>query len=230
MRVLVYSQVQLFGEAILVCLRERAGLTGVHFCRQAELLSREIIKLGIDVVLFDVKGETALGEARALKWACPLTPLVALAVPNTPEHVIACADAGFSGYVSTEASLDELYLGMTRIYKGEYVCDCSTEIAGRLFREVGTRQRRVNPSAPGEALTRREGEIFELLAQGLANKKIAFELSISVATVKNHLHSLFMKLHVGCRAEAIARLRNTPWLISSTDNTSPPTVLSRRPA
>jgi DNA-binding NarL/FixJ family response regulator len=56
-------------------------------------------------------------------------------------------------------------------------------------------------------LTSRESEIAELLDEGLSNKEIAQRLSISLSTVKNHVHSILDKLQVTRRGEAVALLR-----------------------
>ena len=62
---------------------------------------------------------------------------------------------------------------------------------------------------PDAGLTSREAEILELLAEGLSNKEIANKTSIAAGTVRNHLASIFKKLHVRCRSEATAKyLRN----------------------
>ena len=66
-----------------------------------------------------------------------------------------------------------------------------------------------------KALLKRETEVLRLIAKGKSNKHIARDLELSVATVKNHIHSIFCKLRVKCRAEAAARVRENPWLTRS---------------
>ena len=56
-------------------------------------------------------------------------------------------------------------------------------------------------------LTLRENEILALVAQGRSNKEVARELTISSATVKNHMHNILQKLRVSRRGQAVARLR-----------------------
>jgi DNA-binding NarL/FixJ family response regulator len=62
-------------------------------------------------------------------------------------------------------------------------------------------------SIPEGMLTSRQVEILDLLAEGLSNKQIAQRLSIQVQTVKNHVHSVLVKLGVNRRSEAVARMR-----------------------
>jgi ATP/maltotriose-dependent transcriptional regulator MalT len=61
-------------------------------------------------------------------------------------------------------------------------------------------------------LTRREREVLDLIGQGLSNKEIGTHLSLSVATVKHHVHKIFEKLGLARRADAMRRVRDSPWL------------------
>ena len=63
------------------------------------------------------------------------------------------------------------------------------------------------PVAAGRLLTHRERDIVALIGRGRSNKEIAYELQLSVATVKNHVHSILDKLHVSRRGEAAAAMR-----------------------
>ncbi len=69
---------------------------------------------------------------------------------------------------------------------------------------AGERPTRVPGIVRREQLSPRESEILNLLAAGLGNKEIAWQLEISEHTVKYHLASIFDKLHVSTRAEAVA--------------------------
>lgn len=68
----------------------------------------------------------------------------------------------------------------------------------------GVRATRTTSASSAEPLTRREGEILGMLADGLANKEIAVRLGISSHTVKTHVQALFAKLGADSRAEAVA--------------------------
>lgn len=69
-------------------------------------------------------------------------------------------------------------------------------------------------SPQDEALTRREGDVLQLIGDGLSNKEIARDLCVSVATVKHHVHNILEKLHVPRRAQAMRRVREAPWIAS----------------
>jgi DNA-binding NarL/FixJ family response regulator len=215
MRVLVFSPVRVFGECVAAALQPCAEIERAVAARAVADLPARCVELPADIVLFDVTGERALGEARMLVSARPDTPVLALAVPELAEHVLACADVGLVGYVPREASVTELVALMQMALRGE--CACSPRITGELFRELCRRQGNCEGALPDPPLTARETEVLRLVGRGHCNKEIARELNLSVATVKNHLHSVFAKLGVQRRAQAVDRIlghgpARTPWL------------------
>jgi len=212
-RLFVFSAVRLFGDALAACLVTQEGVSEVTCCHFANRLVESVVSFQPDAILFDISGESAMKEAYALSSAVPEIPRLAIAIPETPEQVIACADAGFLGYVPRHASVAELCAIVEMAIKGE--CACHPRIAGSLLRELARRRKERSEPTLNEPLTRRECEVLRLLSRGQSNKEIARELCLSVATVKNHVHSVLVKLHASCRTEAVSRLRDEPWLAQS---------------
>lgn len=219
MRVVVYSHVRLFRESLADVIKDCQNVAEVHICECLDALVKDVLEFAPDVVLLDITVEAVLSEACLLNETCPQVHLLALATAETANDVIACADAGFIGYVPYDASLKELCAIMHHAQKGEFACH--PKIANSLFREVRRRRSRHTETDPDEPLSHRESEVLALIACGKSNKEIARELVLSVATIKNHVHNTFTKLHVRCRTEACARLRNEPWLAGSAQTYSP---------
>jgi ATP/maltotriose-dependent transcriptional regulator MalT len=92
---------------------------------------------------------------------------------------------------------------------------CSAEISGSLLRALFHMAPRAVSTA--DALTRREGEVLQLIGRGLSNKEIARELSLSTATIKHHVHGLLGKLKVARRSQAVRRAQESPWLGASSE-------------
>jgi DNA-binding NarL/FixJ family response regulator len=212
-RLFIFSPVRLFGDALAACLELQEQVSEVTCCHLSSRVFEQVVTFEPDAVLFDVNGEDAMKEACALSSAVPEIPLLAIAIPETPEQVIACANVGFVGYVPRNASVAELCTIVDMTIRGE--CVCHPRIAGSLLRELGHRQKKCSDSTLSEPLTRREREILRFLSRGESNKEIARELCLSLATVKNHVHNILAKLHVSCRTEAVSRLRDEPWLAQS---------------
>lgn len=208
MRVLVYSPVRLFGECMAAFLESADSVTAVLTEHNVLSLDLRAMELGADVALIDVSAPEALSAARLVKVFCPDVSTIAVAVAEIPEEVIACAESGFDAYVPRTARPAELIEILHRVQHGETICH--PLIARTLFNELARRHSADTLHASEGPLTSREVEIARLLARGAANKEIAAELHLSVATIKNHVHSVLRKLNVGSRAQVAMLLLENP--------------------
>ena len=116
-------------------------------------------------------------------------------------EIIAAAEAGVSGLHLKSESFDHLLTLLSHAREGR--AQCSAEVSAILIRRVYAFASQPNPDSTTDSLTARELEILKLLEQGLTNQQIATRLSVTVHTVKNHVHSLLTKLGVSSRAEAV---------------------------
>ena len=114
-------------------------------------------------------------------------------------EIIVCAQAGMSGFLSRDASLDDVIEMIASVVRNELVC--SPAVAAQLFRRLAARPPEHQAGALA-GLTTREREVLALIRDGLANKEIASRLCIAEATVKNHVHNLLDKLQVKRRLQA----------------------------
>lgn len=203
-RVFVASDVRVYREAIARLISTEDSLKLVGAAATAESASRLRDGARPDVVLVDAIQRADLVLAREISSAAGDAYVVALVAPER-EDLLGWAGAGVSGLLSWEASQEELVESLRRAARGG--SPCSPDVAEALLRRV-----RENPRgdfAFGGSLTEREAQVAELVADGLSNKAIASRLSIELATVKNHVHSILEKLRVHSRGEAAAKLRPT---------------------
>lgn len=202
-RVLVVAEVRLYREGLAAVL---GGEDHIEVVGAAPTTPPDAGVLRPDVVLVDVAGADDLGAVRDLRTAVPAAQVIALAVPDREGAVVACAEAGVSGYVTRDQSVEDVVAAVEAVARGEMIC--SPRMAAMLVRRVAALAEHPAPTAaPPPRLTARELEIVALIDQGLSNKQIARRLSIEVATVKNHVHNVLKKLHVDRRQEAAARVR-----------------------
>ena len=213
MRILVFSSIRLFGEGVAACLEGNDGAETTTCCHHSGDVLERVTGFAPDVVLVDVAQQDGFGVGRALAATCPDVPIVALALTDTSSDVIACADAGFVSYVPRDASLAQLRNIIGLAMRGEVLCD--PKVSAALLRELCVRRRQAVEEKANEPLTRRECEVLRLLGRGLSNKAIARHLIRSEATVKNHVHEILAKLRVRRRAEAMACLRDKPWIVKA---------------
>ena len=202
---LIVSQVCFLRESLAEILTRDGG---IRVCGQSAVLTHALAlarERQPEIVLLDVAFPGAVQAAMDLSAALPDASVVALAIAETEENVLAWAEAGIAGYVPNTASVDDLVSLVGQIRRGEQTCP--SRIVGSLLRRIGASERVAKPALSSPApFTRRELEISRLIASGLSNKDIARRLGISLGTTKSHVHNLLSKLSVQRRAEVVTRI------------------------
>jgi DNA-binding NarL/FixJ family response regulator len=155
-----------------------------------------------DIVLLDAAERNNLEFALALRQILPDTKIVAFALADIDEAIIACAETGISGYVSRTGSIEDVMAAVDAAVCGEL--HCSPRTSALLFSHMAILSGKRGAVLGPDVLTRRERQIVALVEQGRSNKEIARSLQIGNATVKNHIHSILSKLQVRRRGEAAA--------------------------
>jgi DNA-binding NarL/FixJ family response regulator len=157
-----------------------------------------------DVVLLDVRmpgmdGITTAGRLLAL----PSPPsIIVLTTYDLDEYVYRALKAGASGFLLKDAPADRLIAAVHAAARGEAIF--APEITRRLV-ETYTRATPRHPAPPPGAqdLTRRESDVWRLLAHGLSNAEIARSLGVGDATAKTHVARVLAKLGVRDRVQAV---------------------------
>jgi len=205
-RTLIVARTRLFREGLAHALSDMPEIEVVATASSPEEAAARMLELRPAIALVDIVGQDGTAWVRALGDDIAV---VALAVPENEAEIVALAEAGVAGYVTRDASLDELVAAIRSVAHGETLC--SARVAATLFRRVAAlaAERRSDEESRLPRLTRREREIVDLIGEGLSNKEIARRLQIEFATVKNHVHHILEKLQVGRRAEAVARMRGS---------------------
>ena len=204
--ILVASDVRLYSEGLRHCLTQsgRFHVVGVADHPSTVISSAEALQPL--VVLLDQTMSDGLDQVRRLQRVSSHPKVIALGMPDQEEMLLEWAEAGVSGFVPRDASVEDLVSTVESAVRGEF--HCTAKLAGTLLRRLACRPSAASIWGAGERLTPRESEIVGLIDGGLSNKEIAVRLGIEVATVKNHVHNLLEKLRVRRRGEAAARLRS----------------------
>jgi DNA-binding NarL/FixJ family response regulator len=158
-----------------------------------------------DVVLIDrnLPEQLALELTRQIHDQPSGPGVVLLTHASSHEDLIECFTVGAHGCVEEDASLQDLQDAIEKVAGGGIYC--SHGLVHTMFHRVAQQARQGSRRADnGEAsLTPRELEIVRLIGDHLSNKQIAKRLSVSLYTVKNHVHNVVEKLHVSGRYEAV---------------------------
>jgi DNA-binding NarL/FixJ family response regulator len=165
-----------------------------------------------DVAVLDIRMPemTGVEATRRIKERFPQVRVLILTAYDDDPYVFALLQAGADGYVLKTASGDELVRAVRTVYAGRTAL--SPEIAGKVVRQA-TSHRPEGAAAQVEPLTGRELEVLRLAAQGLTNRAIGHQLGISHRTVQGHLASMYGKLGVSSRTEAVTEALRRGWIV-----------------
>jgi len=199
-RVLIVDDQTLFrtGLASLLTEDERVDVVG-QSVDGADAV-KQAIKLKPDVVLMDLKMPQLDGieATRQIIEAVPTVKVLILTTFETDSQVIQALKAGASGYVLKYSSAAAIVSSIVAVMSGERVM--ASAVANRVLEMLtGT----TTPKEFYDGLTNREIEILKLLANGMANKQIAYRLKISEKTVRNHVSNTYEKLGIYDRSQAV---------------------------
>jgi DNA-binding NarL/FixJ family response regulator len=157
----------------------------------------------VDVVLSDINlpGLSGIDCVRQLKGQMPKTQFLMLTVYDDTERIFQALAAGATGYLVKRASRSELLTAILEVHRGE--SPMSSGIARKIVKSF---HRAEPPSAnAADTLTPREKQVVELLAQGHMYKEIADQLALSIPTVNCYIRSIYEKLQVHSRSQAVAK-------------------------
>jgi DNA-binding NarL/FixJ family response regulator len=199
-RVLIADDQTLFRAGLARLLNEDSRLEVVGQALEGQDAVAQAAKLKPDVVLMDLKmpGVDGIEATRQITEADPGIKVLILTTFETDSNVIQALKAGASGYVLKDSSADAIASSVVAVMSGERVM--ASAVANRVL-EMLTGA--TTPKEFYDGLTNREIEILKLLANGMANKQIAYRLKISEKTVRNHVSNMYEKLGIYDRSQAV---------------------------
>jgi len=176
---------------------------GIQVVGEAENGTEAIKKAGElqpDIILMDLRMPEIDGvEAmRQIKVGNPDMKFIVLTTYDNDEYIFEGIEAGARAYLLKDAPREELFEAIRAVYRGESLIQPA--VAGKVLDRLAELSRQVQTP---ERLSEREVEVLKLIAKGASNKLIATTLCIGESTVKTHIQSVFQKLGVSDRTEAV---------------------------
>jgi NarL family two-component system response regulator LiaR len=165
-----------------------------------------------DVAILDISMPKLSGieVTKQVKSRLPSTAILILTAYENDEYVFALLEAGAAGYLLKDVPGAEIVEAVRSVYSGESVLHPS--IARKVIQRAIVSSAKSHEDSTEIELSEREIEVLKLAAKGLRNKDIADNLCISIRTVQGHINSIFRKLSVGSRTEAIFQSVKRGWL------------------
>jgi DNA-binding NarL/FixJ family response regulator len=171
------------------------------------------------IVLMDLSlpAPGGLDTTQRIRREFPAIAVVVMAQDEDEESLFASIKAGAAAFVIKDISPEDLIHVIRRVSQGEFLINdkvfSKPAVASRVlkeFRELAVYGQEAQPIfAP---LSPREVEILDNIAQGMTNKQVAYALSISEQTVKNHMSSILRKLSVNDRTQAVVYAMRQGWI------------------
>ncbi|HUP83526.1 MAG TPA: response regulator transcription factor [Candidatus Limnocylindria bacterium] len=177
------------------------------------------VELTPDIVLLDLSlpAPGGIETTQRIKREVPSAGIVALAVAEDEDQLFEAIKAGAAAFILKDINPEDLVTIIRRVRAGEYLINDKVfsrpTVASRVlkeFRELAVYGQEAAPIfAP---LSPREVEILDNIAKGMTNKQVAYALTISEQTVKNHMSSILRKLSVNDRTQAVVYAMKQGWI------------------
>jgi DNA-binding NarL/FixJ family response regulator len=196
LRLKILHRSRLFRESLGTVLAQRAGFAVETIDHTSPDWLAAIELPSPDVVLIDLKlpRRMAVNLVEFIHQRGIDAKVLLLVTSHDWQRLLDCIELGIHGCVLGDFSLEHLVESIERAVQGDMFC--SPEILDALFRRLSRRRRKPRwlEKAANAPLTAREREVLELIAQGLVDREIAEQLSVSVSAVKNYVRSILNKI------------------------------------
>jgi DNA-binding NarL/FixJ family response regulator len=207
---LLVNEIRLMGNVIVAALEDEADINVVACVTSYDDAIKLVREEEVDVALVSTRlpDHGGLRLTSAIAEIAPSTKVLALGLTEEKKRVLRYVEAGASGYILQDDSLEDLVEIVRATQEGKVFV--SPQIAAAMMERLTDLAQMFagveNNLADTTTLTSREMEVLELISKGYTNQQIAKTLVIEVGTVKNHVHNILEKLNVSSRSEAAAYL------------------------
>ena len=206
MTVLVADDHPLFREAIVGALRSMSDDIGVLESGSiSEAFDQVADSPDLDLILLDLRmpGMSGVKGIRALRGRRPDVPIAVISALTDSMVIKECFDAGAIGYIPKSLPRAGIASAIQTILDGGSFTPSEEQTGTAESLEDDTNEIDESIRCRFELLTNQQRKVLELMAEGMANKRIAYAIDVQITTVKSHVSSLLQKLGVSSRTQAV---------------------------
>lgn len=206
MEILIADDHPLFRGALQQVINQSLPAAKVSTAASVAELQTQVDQLpGLSLVVLDLHMPGAYGFS-ALSWLVgqhPQTPVIMISANSHPETVRRALDHGAAAFLSKSADMSQIQECVDAVMKGERGLH-----PGLDSKATGASLQALDVAEALASLTPQQFRVTTMLAEGLLNKQIAYELNVKEATIKAHMTEIFRKLGVHSRTQAVLALGN----------------------
>ena len=219
MRILIVDDHALFRVGIRGILQQEPDLEVVAEADDSRSALDAAFATNPDVILMDLSlpAPGGIETTQRIRRELPAAAIVVLASDEDEDALFEAIRAGAAAFILKDIAPEDLVMIVRRVAAGEYLINdkvfSKPAVASRVLKEFRELAVYGQEAAPVFApLSPREVEILDNIAQGMTNKQVAYALSISEQTVKNHMSSILRKLAVNDRTQAVVYAMRQGWI------------------
>lgn len=203
-RLIVIEDNRLLRDGICAMLKKEADFNVVAAFDDADFVPEKLTELKPNVILLDLSltEKDSYELVNLLKNEHKDLKVIVMDLVPLQEDILKYVEAGVSGFIMKNDSMAEFLKTIRAVHAGEKILPPTA--TGSLFSQImeyGIKEMGPKKLVQSVRMTNREKEIVQLIAEGLANKEIAFKLNLSIYTVKSHVHNILDKMALNTRVQ-----------------------------
>ncbi len=200
-RILLYDDSNQLRQTIALLLSKTEGFEVIGQFDNCETAEADVEALKPDVVLMDIDmpGRNGIEGVRAIRQQNQLVKIIMLTVFDDNKNVYDAIRFGANGYVLKKSSPQAIIEAITDVYHGG--APMNSSIATQVLKMFAG----MSPAGKDYDLSEREKDVLQSLVNGNSYKMVAAALKISIDTVRTHIRSIYEKLQVNSKSEAVAK-------------------------
>lgn len=203
-RILIVDDQELIRESLSIVLGMEEDIEVVGIAQNGQIAVELCEKQQPDVVLMDIHMPVMDGilATRKIKESWPQIRVIILTTFQELDYVVEALDIGAEGYLLKAIHPKDLAAGIRLVSRG------GTLISQEMAKMLASQLKHSEPKSLKHGLSEREKQVLECLSQGLSNRETAEKLFLSEGTVKNYISSIYSKLEVRDRLQAVKKARD----------------------